>query len=403
MVRARTRAGAFYGTRTILQLLRQPPDDSRGTGTRLAPLPRAGVDGRHRAQARSPCAGWRRTSASWPTSSSTSSTSTSPTMRAGGSPATRHPEVVTRPPLSKRQVRGLVRLAARYHVRVVPEIDMPGHMGAALARHPELQLADTAGRRNPRNLDISLPAARRFARELIEEYLPLFPGRYWHMGADEYLGRRVDRGHLRPLSPAARVRPGTPRAGRERQGRDPLVRRRDRPPGAPTWEDAADVARRHRRRTGRADPAPRGRRVVDRRPGPDADRPARRRPPRAQRGLVSHLLRGRTGREHPSGHALWPTRDGSPTTSSASPPCSARRASRRRASTVRADEPRLLGSELHVWNDDPTGETEDQIAAGIFPRLRVLAQKTWSSRPLTPSFDQLLRISESLGHAPGWR
>ena len=71
--------------------------------------------------------------------------------------------------------------------------------------------------------------------------------------------------------------------------------------------------------------------------------------------------------------------------------------------TVRADEQRLLGSELHVWTDDPTGETEDQIAAGIFPRLRVLAQKTWSSRPLTPSFDSFLRISESLDHAPGWR
>ena len=34
---------------------------------------------------------------------------------------------------------------------------------------------------------MTLPAARRFARDLILEYLDLFPGRYWHGGADEYL------------------------------------------------------------------------------------------------------------------------------------------------------------------------------------------------------------------------
>jgi len=42
---------------------------------------------------------------------------------------------------------------------------------------------------------------------------------------------------------------------------------------------------------------------------------------------------------------------------------------------------RILGSELHVWNDDPTGETVAQTARGIAPRLRVLAQKTWDSPP----------------------
>ena len=40
---------------------------------------------------------------------------------------------------------------------------------------------------------------------------------------------------------------------------------------------------------------------------------------------------------------------------------------------------RNLGSELHVWNDDPDGETDAQTARGIAPRLRVLAQKTWDS------------------------
>ena len=100
-------------------------------------------------------------------------------------------------------------------------------------------------------------------------------------------------------------------------------------------------------------------------------------PPRPQRRLVSDLLRGRADRPHPSRHAFG-LRDLEPATASWAfalfgtpgvPP----------NQYVRDREPKLLGSELHVWNDDP-GETEDQIAAGIFPRLRVLAQKTWGTR-----------------------
>src|SRR5205814_1631718 len=68
-----------------------------------------------------------------------------------------------------------------------PEIDMPGHMQAALGNHPELQLADASGQRAPDKLDYTKPEARRFARELIEEYMALFPASEWHMGADEFL------------------------------------------------------------------------------------------------------------------------------------------------------------------------------------------------------------------------
>jgi hexosaminidase len=42
---------------------------------------------------------------------------------------------------------------------------------------------------------------------------------------------------------------------------------------------------------------------------------------------------------------------------------------------------RVLGSELHVWNDVPFAESTAEIARGIAPALRVLAQKTWDTRP----------------------
>jgi hexosaminidase len=32
------------------------------------------------------------------------------------------------------------------------------------------------------------PAARRFYADLVGEIAPLFPGKIWHVGADEYLG-----------------------------------------------------------------------------------------------------------------------------------------------------------------------------------------------------------------------
>jgi hexosaminidase len=52
----------------------------------------------------------------------------------------------------------------------------------------------------------------------------------------------------------------------------------------------------------------------------------------------------------------------------------------------------VLGSELHVWNDDPAAETVEQTARGIAPRLRVLAQKTWDTPAPAPTYAGFERI-----------
>ena len=80
-----------------------------------------------------------------------------------------HPEAVTAPFLSKRDVRRLVAVASRHHVTLVPEIDAPGHMRAALRAHPELQLADAGGGLAADKLDVTDPLARRFVFDLIDE------------------------------------------------------------------------------------------------------------------------------------------------------------------------------------------------------------------------------------------
>ncbi|MEV7440771.1 glycoside hydrolase family 20 protein [Streptomyces sp. NPDC091204] len=97
-----------------------------------------------------------------------------------------HPEIVSTPHLTKAQVRGITALAARLHITVVPEIDSPGHLGAVLRAHPDLQLRDVQGKAVKGAVDISNPAAAKLVNELLREYQPLFPGGAWHLGADEY-------------------------------------------------------------------------------------------------------------------------------------------------------------------------------------------------------------------------
>ncbi|WP_343245934.1 glycoside hydrolase family 20 protein [Streptomyces sp. SID5785] len=97
-----------------------------------------------------------------------------------------HPEVVSSEHLTKAQVKDILALAAQRHVSVVPEIDSPGHLGAVIAAHPDLQLRDVNGSPTRGAVDISEPAAAKIVDDLLKEYAGLFKGAYWHLGGDEY-------------------------------------------------------------------------------------------------------------------------------------------------------------------------------------------------------------------------
>jgi len=98
-----------------------------------------------------------------------------------------HPEIVSTDHYSKQDIADLVALGRQYHVTIVPEIDTPGHMNAILAAHPELKLKNSAGTASNEFIDLSLPGSYTLIKDLINEYLPLFPAPYWHIGADEYV------------------------------------------------------------------------------------------------------------------------------------------------------------------------------------------------------------------------
>jgi hypothetical protein len=63
---------------------------------------------------------------------------------------------------------------------------------------------------------------------------------------------------------------------------------------------------------------------------------------------------------------------------------------------------RNLGSKVNVWNDDPNEETQDEIAAEIAPRLRLISQKTWLAERAPAGYAAFQRASAAAGHAPGY-
>jgi hexosaminidase len=96
-----------------------------------------------------------------------------------------HPEIVSAQYLSRTDIGAITALSTRYHVEIVPEIDIPGHMDAVLAHFP--QYVATQDAYSTEQIDFTIPAARSLAEDLLTENLTIFPGRYFHIGADEFM------------------------------------------------------------------------------------------------------------------------------------------------------------------------------------------------------------------------
>lgn len=98
-----------------------------------------------------------------------------------------YPEIVADKHYPKNEIKDIVEFAARYNIVVVPEIEMPGHMGGVIKVHRDWELADKNGNKNGTRLDITKDEVYTFVESIIDEYAPYFPGKYFHIGADEYI------------------------------------------------------------------------------------------------------------------------------------------------------------------------------------------------------------------------
>lgn len=88
------------------------------------------------------------------------------------------------------ELRALVAYANDRGVTLVPEIDLPGHMQAAVASYPELgNLDQPVGVRDVWGISdhVLAPteAAFRFVREVLTQVVDIFPGPWVHIGGDE--------------------------------------------------------------------------------------------------------------------------------------------------------------------------------------------------------------------------
>jgi len=88
-------------------------------------------------------------------------------------------------------IREVVAYAAKLHITIVPEIEMPGHSLAALAAYPEYGTGDgpfvvpLKGGVNPGIYSPAKDGTFQFLDGVLTEVGQLFPGKYIHIGGDE--------------------------------------------------------------------------------------------------------------------------------------------------------------------------------------------------------------------------
>ena len=92
---------------------------------------------------------------------------------------------------TQEECREIVKYAADRFITIVPEIDMPGHMVAALAAYPELGC--TGGPYEVEHhwgvfADVLCPGKEKtfqFVEDVLSEVIDVFPSTYIHIGGDE--------------------------------------------------------------------------------------------------------------------------------------------------------------------------------------------------------------------------
>ena len=103
---------------------------------------------------------------------------------------------------TQEEIKEVVKYAADRYISVIPEIEMPGHAVAALAAYPELSCTKQ---------QFSVPfyfgvhkevfcagqdRTYAFLQDVLNEVMPLFPSKYFHIGGDEV---PKDRWHKCPV------------------------------------------------------------------------------------------------------------------------------------------------------------------------------------------------------------
>lgn len=297
-----------------------------------------------------------------------------------------HPEIVSQQHLTQAEVRQILALASRLHITVVPEIDSPGHLGAVIAAHPELQLRNAQGVATKGAIDISNPASAKIVDDLDREFGTLFPGKYWHLGADEYQALVVadPQTSYPKLAALARKQFGASAKVQDlttawTNNRAKVVRAIGKKPKV--WNDglfaggvvAADKDLQVEYWTGTESGVrepqaylSEGRQVVN-----------------LNDKYLYYVLGQPNQFRYPTGQLIYD--DWTPLVLRGTKPVPTRYSKQ------------ILGGRLAIWGDFPNAQTQEQVAAGIRLPLRAVAQKTWAPGKPHLTWSQFKALAGRLG------
>ena len=291
-----------------------------------------------------------------------------------------HPEVVSAQHYSKAEIADLIELARGYHVMIVPEIDVPAHSGAMLARHPDLALQGHAD-----FLDLGNPASYALVADLLNEYLPLFPAPFWHTGTDEYLTRNDYSQYPQLLTYAHQLY-------------GPTASYQDIYIGFANWIDG--IVKAHGKQLRAWNDIYE---VVGSTQAPNPDIVLEMWWPyltpqdalaKGHTIINSELYTLYYPADKVNLYENWaPNKQWVTSVNYLGNPVFV---------DLPASTPGIRGGKVHVWTNTSGAAVEQQIQDGLAPLLRGVAQNSWGSPKLTPTFGAFAGIMGAIGDTPDW-
>lgn len=367
-----TETGAFYGTRTLLQLLAQGDRIPAGHTVDVPRYKERGVG---------VCACYIHITLPWLENlvREMSYNKLNQLLVELKVKSDAHPEANTWGYYTKDEIRRLVALGDKYHVEIIPEINSPGHMDPWIENRPDLQLTDSDGNRQPARLDVTQQAAFDYYTSLMDEYAQVFTAKSWHMGADEYM-LGSDYSKYPQMLEYAQEKYGSSATPQDAYI-DFINRVHDHAAGKGVklriWNDGLTGAN-----------------TV----------------PVAKDTTVEHWLNVAV---KPSGliaqgysvmnsaYSLYLIRGGfhSDTASLYDQSWDPRSFEGEQLTSSKG----VTGAKISLWPDNGRGETENEVAVRLWPALRHIAQATWGDPHPDATYAAFTARGTAIGHAPGWR
>lgn len=371
-ITAATETGAFYGTRTLLQLLAQ---GNRVPAGRTVDVPR------YKERGVGVCACYIHISMPWLENlvREMAYHKLNQLLLELKVKSEAHPEANTWGYYTKDEIRRLVALGKRYHVEIIPEINSPGHMDPWIENRPDLQLTDSDGDKQPSRLDITRPEAFAYYTSLIDEYAQVFTATSWHMGADEYM-----------LGSDFAKYPQILEYAQDRYG-----------PAATPQDAFIDFVNRvHTYAAGK------GKKLRIWNDGLTGANTV----PVTTGTTVEHWLNVAVkpsrllAQGYPlmnAAYALYLVRGGfhSDTKGLYDQGWDPRSFEGEKL----ASSDGITGAKISLWPDNGRGETENEVAVALWPALRHIAQATWGAPHPDATYDGFTARGTAVGHAPGGR